>query len=522
MGCQSVVQLVRFSSSALNCRKRVSPDLRYSPQWLESRQERIGGNHRSAPAQKVLFLDYLRPRPMTQAMTSRWSLRPSARHLVLLGFTALNAHGFAVQAQQTPPQCPASQHFDRGMSMCMPDARAKQAETPPEKVASPNSSPAEAPSPSLPNAEPSSQPTMNMTMPMPGSTGSSGGAMVQLNQFALYSHTSGPRGQSRLTGPGMWMLMYDKDLSSRNHFSVNMMGTPEQLTVGDKGTPQLLQTENIDAMHPHDYIMAVEFRDSLTLDTRNKEKLTFLFAPRGEAAVGPVPFMHRESAEGNPDAPLGHALQDGFHDVSTVLGLEYQFARTIIEVTAFSGHDIAWPLPLHSPDSFSVRVVQNFDDHLSIGASYADALLPGDTGGTAHNHFVAAWLSGSYLIGTDTLKATVVWGRGDAAQRAPLNSFLAEAAYQRGRNKFYGRAEILQISPAQLELAIPSGATVPRWAGALTAGYERTVFEKNDLTLFAGGSYTGDFVPAEFEDAYGSDPGGVKVYLRVAFHGGIH
>ena len=358
-------------------------------------------------------------------------------------------------------------------------------------------------------------------MDMPAGAESNEGAMVRFNQFMLYSHTSGPRGQSRLTGPGNWMLMYDKDLSSGNHLSVDMMGTPEQLTVGNKGTPQLLQTENIDAMHPHDYIMALEFRDSLTLNTHDKEQLTFLFAPRGEAAIGPVPFMHRQSAEGNPDAPLGHALQDGFHDVSTVLGIEYQFARTTIEATAFSGKNIVWPLPLHNPDSYSVRVNQNIDDRLSLGASYADALLPNDTG-AEHDKFISAWLTGSYLIANNTLKFSLVWGQGRAAHGAPLNSFLEEAVYQQGRNKFYDRAEILQITPDQLELVVPGGGAGPKWAKALTIGYERTVFEKNDLSLFVGGSYTQDFTPGEFQPAYGSDPMGGKVYLRMAFHGRIH
>lgn len=357
---------------------------------------------------------------------------------------------------------------------------------------------------------------------MSGGAKSNNPVMVRLNQFMLYSHTTGPRGQSRLTGPGMWMLMYDRDLSSRNHLSVDVMGTPEHLTVGDKGTPQLLQTESVDAMHPHDYIMALEFRDSLTLDADKAERLTFLFAPRGEAAIGPVPFMHRDSAEGNPDAPLGHALQDGFHDVSTVLGIEYQFAGTTLEATAFSGHDIVWPLPLHRPDSYAVRVNQKIDDHVSLGASYADALLPGDTGRAEHNQFAAAWLTASYLIGNNTLKASLIWGRGHAAHGTPLNSFLEEAVYQQGRNKFYNRAEILQITPAQLDLPGPDGAASPRWTGALTVGYERTLFEKMGLSLFAGASYTKDFISKEFEPGYGSNPAGEKVYLRVAFHSGIH
>ena len=455
--------------------------------------------------------------------------------VLIFAFAALSAHGLTAQAKPAfdsseypiaeqssaarPPQCPATEHFDPAMQMCVPDPGSKEL---PRRGggAKPDSAPTmKPPPPTSIVAEPRSNTAMNM--PMPQATQSNKGVMIRLNQFVLYSDTFGGRGQSRLTGPGMWMLTYDRDLSSRNHLSVDAMGTPEHLTVGNKGTPQLLQTENIDAMHPHDYIMALELRDTLMLGTENEERLTFLFAPRGEAAIGPVPFMHRESAEGNPDAPLGHALQDGFHDVSTVIGVEYQIARTAIEATAFSGHDVVWPFPLHSPDSYSIRVNQKIDDHLSAGASYADALLPEDTGGAEHNHFIAAWLSASYRIGHGTLKSSLVWGRGRTARDAPLNSFLEEGVYQHGRSKFYDRAEILQIAPDQLNLNLPNHGAVPRWTAALTLGYERTVLEKTGLSLFAGASYTRDFIPGEFKSAYGPDPGGGKIYLRIAFDGGI-
>ena len=360
-------------------------------------------------------------------------------------------------------------------------------------------------------------PDSGMTMPMPGDVQSTSALMFQLNQFVAYSNTSGPRGQSRLTGPGMWMLMYDKDLSPTNHLRVDLMGSPEQLTVGDKGTPQLLQTEHVDAMHAHDTLMAIEFRDVLTLGTDDKQKLTFLFAPRGEAAIGPVPFMHRESAAGNPDAPLGHALQDGFHDASTVFGIGYQIAHTTVEATAFSGQGVSWPLPLHSPDSYGLRLNQDVDDHVSVGASFADVLLPDDAGGAEHNQFISGWLTTSHLIDGNTLKSSLIWGQARAGHGPALNSFLAEAVYQWGANEFFGRAEVLQITPAQLNLVTASGSADPNWVKALTVGYERTVFENDGFSLRAGGSYTQDFVPAEFQPTYGSDPRGIKVYVRIQF-----
>ena len=86
--------------------------------------------------------------------------------------------------------------------------------------------------------------------------------------------------------------------------------------------------------------------------------------------------------------------------------------------------------------------------------------------------------------------------------------------YQTGRNKLYGRAEALQITPDQLALTIAADA---RWVQAVSVGYERTLFEKDNFSLFAGGSYTKDFVPGAFEPAYGSYPRGVKIYLRLTF-----
>jgi len=335
--------------------------------------------------------------------------------------------------------------------------------------------------------------------------------MLHLNQFMLYSNTTGSRGQSRLTGPGMWMLTYDNDLTPRNHLHIDVMGSAEHLTVGGKGTPQLFQTDYIDAMHPHDAVMALEFRDVVALGPDNKHRLTFLFAPRGEAAAGPVPFMHRESAEGNPDAPLGHTLQDALHDVSTVFGTEYQIARTTVEITAFSGRDISSPIPLHSMDSYGMRLNQGIDDQVSLGVSYANAQLPDATGRAERNQFISGWLTTSHLIDGNTLKSTFVLGTARASQGAFLHSFLEEAVYQLGNNKFYGRAEILQIMPGQLELMVANGDAGAKWVKAVTVGYERTLFQKNQLFLFAGGSYTKDMVPAEFKPAYGSDPQGIKV-----------
>jgi hypothetical protein len=415
----------------------------------------------------------------------------------VIGFMFLFAHGAPGQAQQS---------MEHGGSMEVPQSGSPMDN--PAKTALPI-----AVSPPLCPADHPFDPSMNMCMadstkPMPAFT-------FSLNQFAIYSTTSGPRGRSRVTGPGVGMLMYNQALSPRNTLRVNIMGTAEQLTVGDKGTPQLFQTENIDNMHPHDYLMALEFRDVIKLGAGDDQELTFLFAPRGAAATGPVPFMHRASAEGNPDAPLGHNLQDGLHDVSTVLGIAYRHSGTTVEATGFSGHAISWPFPLHKVDSYGVRVTQKIDDHILIGASYADVLSPDDAGGAKHEKFITGWLATTHKLDGATLKSSLIWGQARADPDPALNSFLAEAVYQRGKNKLYGRGEILQITPSQLGVVPLNGSTDSKWVKALTFGYERTLVEKGPFSLFLGGSFTRDFAPVAFRPDYGSAPRGAKLYVRI-------
>ena len=338
-----------------------------------------------------------------------------------------------------------------------------------------------------------------------------------INQFIVGSTTSGPRGQSRVTGPGSLMLMYENKLSSRNTLRIDLMGSAEQATVGKIGTPQLLQSENLDAMHAHDTIMALEFRDTVKLGTSENQKLTFLFAPRGAAAVGPVPYMHRPSAEANPDSPLGHNLQDGFHDVSTVFGIGIRSRRTFIEATRFSGKAVSWPLPLNHSDSFGVRVTQGINDHADLGASYADVLTPDDIGGAQHERFVSAWLASNYKTSGGAFKSSIIWGQLRSSGHASQNSFLAEAVFQRRLDNIFGRAEILQLTPEQLSLVQFAGSERLRWVEAVTLGYERALLKRGSFSLFVGGSLTKDFVPRSFENDYGPRPGGAKIFVRLKF-----
>ena len=90
------------------------------------------------------------------------------------------------------------------------------------------------------------------------------------------------------------------------------------------GSPQLFQTGEsyqmgplIDRQHPHDLLMELGATYRL-----RASRATIILSDAdlvGPAALGPTPFMHRESARNNPQAPLTHHQLDSTHITPGVL-----------------------------------------------------------------------------------------------------------------------------------------------------------------------------------------------------------
>ena len=379
---------------------------------------------------------------------------------------------------------------------------------------------------------------------------------AHLNQFVVFGNGSGPRARSGFTAPNMFMLEVEKGfLKPRNSFKVEFMGTTDRWTTPAAGTPQLLQTgeadENgrpyIDAQHPHSSpVMGLTFSNILKLNEDGSKKLTFFFAPRGEATAGPDTFMHRQSAAGNPDAPLSHHLQDFFHISSTVAGVKLNYGKVSVEGSAFSGFE---PQPrkvnldMHKPDSYAFRAKYKFNDFATVGGSIANvkpqhAEVPtghsepaqGEIGHGELEHVpdepahgsenqravvTAAWLTTQNEIGSGTLHNTVIWGHVQSEES--LNGFLEEFVYNLGKNNFIGRVEVLQRTPDQLQIEVtPHGGK--KWISALTIGYERKIFTKQNVNTYLAGTYTQTFIPGSWSPAYGSSsPRSFKVFMRLGW-----
>jgi hypothetical protein len=396
--------------------------------------------------------------------------------------------------------CPHGSHWDEPMQMCMPDEPASSA---------------------CHNAEPDAD---EPPKPCP-STHSKTELSFHFNQFLVGSETSGPRGRDAVYSSNMWMLSLSHELSPKNKLAVTWMGTAEKWTVPAQGIPEVLQVGEanlsgvpyLDAQHPHSSpIMGLTFEDILKLDENGEKKLTFFFAPRGEATSGPDSFMHRLSADGNPNVPLAHHLQDFTHISSTVAGTRLEVKQTEIETSVFSGREPSparVDLDMHQPDSYAVRVKQHLSPALTVGASYGDVNDSGD-----HKRVTSGWVGTQQAVQGGRLDTSTIWGRvAEQQEGQTLNSFLEEFVYRLGQNAFFGRVEVLQRTPEQLQIIVTDGDTNSQWVRAITLGYERSVYRLGDLNLRAGTSYTKSILPDEFKPAYGGHPNSLEIHLRLGW-----
>lgn len=151
------------------------------------------------------------------------------------------------------------------------------------------------------------------------------------------------------------------------HLNFRAMSSLGSLIRDSAGMPSLLQTGGTyrhsymhDRQHPHELLM--EAAAELWFGRRNH--LLYL-APVGAAALGPVNWMHRASAAGDPVSPTGHHWQDATHVSYGVLGLSLRWTRLVLETSAFnareSDYKSPWPDFSHGRlDSFAGRISSGF------------------------------------------------------------------------------------------------------------------------------------------------------------------
>ena len=318
-----------------------------------------------------------------------------------------------------------------------------------------------------------------------------------------------------------WLMLTGSGAAGRGRLGVISMLSLEPLTMGGFGSPQVFQTGEtyqnaplIDSQHPHDAVMNLGARYERDAGHARLYGGAFLV---GEATFGPAVFMHRPSAENNPQVPLGHHLLDSSHISPAVLKGGVGAGRVLMEASWFRGKEPderRWDLDLAKPDSWALRgtvAVRAFSFQVSGGRWHQPE--PNEffdvTKNSASTSFTQATPRGP-------VTATIAWGRARGFYGL-TEAYLAEALLQATpKTAFFTRGEIVDknILSAGFHSATLSHPHINSRVGALTLGYLRDVLDTRGLRLGIGGDVTGYLVPANLEDNYGH-PWSFHVFMRV-------
>jgi hypothetical protein len=351
--------------------------------------------------------------------------------------------------------------------------------------------------------------------------------------FITYNQQGGPRGEGKAESTNYLMTMQQHRLGSGT-LLLRQMFSAESLTSPHPGFPELFQTGEtyhgqplVDHQHPHNVFAELAALYTLPIN----EKVTWLLygGPSAEPALGPVTYMHRQSASEDPEAPLGHHLQDSTHTSFGVVTTGFIFNLSKLDLSklgflkvegsAFNGHEPneeRWSIQLAALDSWSFRVsaapTRNWTAQYSYGRlSHPEALEPGDqqrqTASLEYNRQLSAGMGKGYWA------TSLIWGRVQKEfELFPLNSYLLESTLNFfARNYAYTRLELVDKD----EL-FPEAATHPSYRiGAYTFGGVRDFVHNEHWQVGLGGDVTFYSKPAVLDPFYGDNPVSFHVFIRV-------
>jgi len=337
--------------------------------------------------------------------------------------------------------------------------------------------------------------------------------------FLTYNQQGGPRGEGKAESVNYLMLMEQHKLGPGT-LLFRQMFSAESLTSPHPGFPELFQTGEtyhgqplIDHQHPHNVFAEL----SMLYTVPVSEKVSWLFygGPSAEPALGPVTYIHRESASENPAAPLSHHLQDSTHTSFGVVTTGFVIDRFKIEASAFNGHEPdedRWDIQLGALNSWSFRVsaapTRNWVAEYSYGyLQRPEALEPGN------ERREGASLEYNRPLTNGNWATSLIWGRkrkllDDTVQ----NSYLLESTLNfRKRNYAYTRLELVDKD----EL-FPEAPTHPSFRiGAYTFGGVRDLVQNHHWQLGLGADVVFYSKPDVLDPVYGNRPVSFHVFLRL-------
>lgn len=353
--------------------------------------------------------------------------------------------------------------------------------------------------------------------------------MLHYTVFITYNQQGGPRGEGKAESTNYFMFMEQHRLGSGT-LLLQQMFSAESLTSPHPGFPELFQTGEtyhgqplVDHQHPHNVFAELSALYTLPVS----EKVTWLLygGPSAEPALGPVTYMHRQSASENPEAPLGHHLQDSTHTSFGVVTTGFilnlaKFALFKVEGSAFNGHEPneeRWSIQLAPLDSWSFRVsaapTRNWTAQYSVGfLQHPEALDPNNEMRQSASLEYNLPLSGGKL-GNGNWASSLIWGRKHKElDNTTQNSYLLESTLNfLARNYAYTRLELVDKD----EL-FPEDPAHPSYRiGAYTFGGVRDLVHSEHWQVGLGGDVTFYSKPAALDPIYGNNPVSFHVFVRI-------
>ena len=344
---------------------------------------------------------------------------------------------------------------------------------------------------------------------------------AQLN--LTYDHQFGPRGDDRTFVSGMVMTSARRDFGDGSTLNLRAMLSPDPF-MGKRGYPLLLAagetadgvTTLVDRQHPHELVM--ELSASYARPLSDSDSVFAYVGLPGEPAFGPPAFMHRMSAMDSPEAPITHHWLDSTHVVFGVATVGWVHDGFKLEASSFRGrepdqdrYDIEEP----RFDSWAVRVSWNPTPNWSLQASYADVTAPEQLEPDEDETKLSASAIHTRRLGAEGWwSSTLAWGRKTNDHDESKDGWLLETAvHPNDRWTVFARAERIESD----ELLTLPGQTHGdlHSVGKASVGIVHD-WRLNRYTRFGlGGLYAVNRVPDALDAAYGGDPDGAMIFVRL-------
>jgi len=337
--------------------------------------------------------------------------------------------------------------------------------------------------------------------------------------FVTYNQQGGPRGEGKAESANSLMTMEQRKLGPGT-LLLRQMFSAESLTSPHPGFPELFQTGEtyhgqplVDHQHPHNVFAELAAMYTVPIN----EKLSWLLygGPVGEPALGPVTYLHRESASENPAAPLGHHLQDSTHTSFGVVTTGLVIDRFKIEGSAFNGHEPneeRWSIQPAPLTSWSVRgsvaPARNWTAEYSYGRlMHPEALDP------TNERRQSASVEYDRPLAKGNWATTVVWGRKHKElQDTRQNSYLAESTLNfLRRNYAYTRLELVDKDELFPQAPLQTSFRI----AAYTFGGVRDFMHNEHWQVGLGADVTFYSKPAALDPVYGNNPVSFHIFVRI-------